>query len=215
MKLKVCGMAAPDNITAVASVKPQYLGFIFYNKTPRFFNGTIPKISKHIQKVGVFVNASIANVAYTVNHHKLDLVQLHGNETSQYCEHLIKYCEEQLETIPQIIKVFSVKDYFNFKHLNPYEGVCDFFLFDTKGENPGGNGTTFNWQVLENYPSNKPYFLSGGIGLEALDQLNAFLDSEAATFCHAIDVNSKFEIAPGLKDINLIKLFKQNLSVHT
>jgi phosphoribosylanthranilate isomerase len=111
----------------------------------------------------------------------------------------------------KVIKVFSIKDTFDFSVLKPYEDVCDFFLFDTKGKLPGGNGYTFNWDILKKYPSTKPYFLSGGIGLDQIENLKEFQKNDASKYCYAIDVNSKFEIKPGLKNIELLKEFKNNL----
>ena len=107
--------------------------------------------------------------------------------------------------------MFSIKDTFDFSVLEPYEEVCDYFLFDTKGKLPGGNGYTFNWSVLEQYPSTKPYFLSGGIGLDQVENLKQFQESNASKYCYAIDINSKFEIEPGLKNIKLLKEFKSQI----
>ena len=152
----------------------------------------------------------------------MQVVQLHGNESPDFCKAL-RHAE--LPARPtggvsvshpiEIIKVFSIKDDFNFEKLKPYEEICDYYLFDTKGKLPGGNGYTFNWKVLKNYPSSKPYFLSGGIGLNEIDNVLSFLRSQESKCCHAIDVNSKFEIEPGLKDIESIKEFKKRLSFRT
>ncbi|MCR8666498.1 phosphoribosylanthranilate isomerase [Aestuariibaculum sp. M13] len=224
MKLKVCGMKYQDNIQAVADLKPDYLGFIFYEKSARCFNTTIPDISKSIKKTGVFVNETVEFVLEQIQTHNLQAVQLHGEESTEYCEQL-KNCHAELVSASldknpkhlqvdkslEIIKVFSIKDEFNFEVLKPYETVCDYFLFDTKGKLPGGNGYTFDWNVLNDYPSTKPFFLSGGIGLDEADKLNAFTQSPASKYCYAIDVNSKFEIEPGLKDIEQLKQFKTNL----
>lgn len=108
--------------------------------------------------------------------------------------------------------MFSIKDHFNFDLLKPYESVCDHFLFDTKGKLPGGNGYTFDWNVLKDYPSKKPFFLSGGIGLESMENIIKFQQSKASTYCYAIDVNSRFEIEPGLKHIEELIKFKSQLS---
>ena len=110
-----------------------------------------------------------------------------------------------------MIKVFSIKDEFDFSMLLPYEDVCDYFLFDTKGKLPGGNGYTFNWDILKNYPSTKEFFLSGGIGLDQFEDLKRFQKSKASKYCYAIDVNSKFEIEAGLKNIEKLKKFKSQL----
>jgi len=204
MKLKVCGMKYQDNINNVASLQPDYLGFIFHEESPRNFDGLIPKLPKQIQKVGVFVDEKIEFISNQMEKHQLSVIQLHGHESPEMCR-ILK------STNAKVIKVFSIKNAFDFSVLTPYEDVCDYFLFDTKGKLPGGNGYTFNWDVLKNYPSTKPFFLSGGIGLEQIDQLIEFRKSEASKYCYAIDVNSKFEIEPGLKKIEELKTFKVNV----
>lgn len=204
MKLKVCGMKYQDNILKVSALKPDYIGFIFYEKSPRFVSESISEIPKNIKKVGVFVNASIDTITNTINKFGLNVVQLHGDETVEFCK---KIKTKNIE----IIKVFSVKNNFNFKKLKPFEDHVDYFLFDTKGPNPGGNGYCFDWSILENYDSKTPYFLSGGIGLEEIETLNEFKNSVAAKQCYAIDVNSKFEIKPALKDSIKLKKFIERL----
>ncbi len=204
MKLKVCGMKYQENIAEVASLKPDYLGFIFYEKSARFVQSETPLISNKIKKTGVFVNASHGYIREQIETHKLEAVQLHGEETPEFCKELTKLNVE-------IIKVFSIKNTFDFGVLAPYETVCDYFLFDTKGALPGGNGMVFNWEILKGYPSTKPYFLSGGIGLEQLENIEAFKNSEIAKYCYALDVNSKFEVEAGLKNIEKLKEFKSQL----
>ncbi|WP_223550968.1 phosphoribosylanthranilate isomerase [Aestuariivivens sp. NBU2969] len=231
MKLKVCGMKYPDNIKQVTTLQPDYLGLIFYDKSARFFNANIPEVPNTIKKVGVFVDADLEDVFKIIKKHDLQAVQLHGNESPNYCTELKSKLDlikqqwkdnvwkpnthrqriEYLEDI-EIIKVFSIKDEFNFEALKPYETVCDYYLFDTKGKLPGGNGYTFNWDVLNQYPSTKPFFLSGGIGIDQINDIKSFQQSKASYYCFALDVNSKFEIKPGLKDIKLLKEFKQHLS---
>jgi phosphoribosylanthranilate isomerase len=125
---------------------------------------------------------------------------LHGHESVEFCENLKKSIPKLID----VIKVFSILDTFDFTELKPFENSCDYFLFDTKGKLPGGNGTTFDWRVLENYPSTKPFFLSGGIGIEELGAVNEILKTNLPVY--AIDVNSKFEIEPGLKNIELLKI---------
>lgn len=193
MKLKICGMKYPDNIQEVVKLQPDYLGFIFYEKSSRFFDGTIPEIPKSIQKVGVFVNAHLDEVLDKVTQYDLQIVQLHGNESREFCD-LLKHINVT------VIKVFSVDDDFDFEEIRPFESVCDYFLFDTKGPLQGGNGIPFNWQILKYYPSQKPFFLSGGIGLTEIKEIKKL----NLPIC-AIDVNSKFEIEPGLKNIELLK----------
>ncbi|MCL6294298.1 tryptophan synthase subunit beta [Gaetbulibacter sp. 2012CJ34-3] len=205
MKLKVCGMKYQDNIEHVAALQPDYLGFIFYEKSARHFDTEcILDLPKSIKKTGVFVDADIDFVIEKINKHNLQAVQLHGKESSKYCKQL------KSESV-EIIKVFSIKDEFDFSVLNPYEGIVDYFLFDTKGKLPGGNGYTFDWNVLNNYPSTTPFLLSGGIGLNQIDDIKKFQRSKASKYCYALDVNSKFEIEPGLKNIEDIKKFKNNL----
>ena len=200
MKLKICGMKYKDNIEAVANLQPDYLGFIFYDKSARHFNTSIPDIPKSIKKVGVFVDEELEIVQKTIQKFNLQAVQLHGSESPEYCAELSNV---------EVIKVFSIKDEFNFNVLEPYEDVCDYFLFDTKGKLPGGNGYTFNWNVLNQYPSTKPYLLSGGIGLNEIEKIKGFKASEASKYCYALDVNSKFEIEPGLKNIEELEKFKK------
>lgn len=178
-----------ENIQEVSQLLPDYLGFIFYDKSSRYFDGEIPELPKSIKKVGVFVNAPLEDILSKIEKHELDVIQLHGNETPEFCE--------KLQQVPiEIIKVFSVNDAFSFDVIKPFETVCNYFLFDTKGKLPGGNGTTFNWKILEKYNSTKPFFLSGGIGIEEIEKIKRLNLS-----IHAIDVNSKFETEPGLKNV--------------
>ena len=199
MKLKICGMKYPDNMLEVGTLLPDYMGFIFWEKSARFFNGSIPTLPDSIKKVGVFVNESIENILDKVEKYNLQAVQLHGHESVEFCLNL----KTQLASSIEIIKVFSVADDFDFAALAPFENVCDYFLFDTKGKLPGGNGTTFDWKVLEKYPSKKPFFLSGGIGLDEMDAVNEILKTNLPVY--AIDVNSKFEIEPGLKNTEALQ----------
>ncbi|MEZ7498739.1 phosphoribosylanthranilate isomerase [Flavobacterium sp. Arc3] len=200
-------MKYPDNILEVGSLLPDYMGFIFWEKSARYFNGLIPELPKSIKKVGVFVNETAAIITEKVAKHDLQAVQLHGKESASYCETL----RNQLPKDIQIIKVFSIQDEFDFSTLEPFESLCDYFLFDTKGKLPGGNGTTFDWKVLENYPSTKPFFLSGGIGLEELEAVKQILKMNLPVY--AIDVNSKFETAPGLKNIKLVTELQRNFKL--
>ena len=208
MKLKICGMKL--NTAEVAQLRPDYLGFIFWKHSSRFFEGEIPELPHHINKIGVFVDAEFEYIIKTVKKHQLQGLQLHGHESPEYCAEIAS----ELKTTNQkvdIIKVFSIKEEFDFDVLSAYEKVCDYYLFDTKGKLPGGNGYAFDWSVLKNYPSTKPYFLSGGIGLNNLDKINEFIKLPEFKYCYAIDVNSKFEAAPGLKKIEELQLFKKAL----
>jgi len=206
MKLKVCGMKYQDNIQEVATLQPDYLGFIFYEQSARHFDAhCIPEISNTIKKTGVFVDADLDFVIKKISKHNLKAVQLHGNEAPEYCKQL------RGKNI-EIIKVFSIKNEFDFSILKSYDDIVNYFLFDTKGKLPGGNGYVFDWTILNNYPSTTPFFLSGGIGLSQIDDINKFQKSEASKYCYALDVNSKFEIEPGLKNIEDLKKFKNNLT---
>jgi phosphoribosylanthranilate isomerase len=202
--IKICGMKYPDNILEVGSLLPDYMGFIFWEKSARYFDGVIPDLPKSIKKVGVFVNATQDEILEKIIKYDLQAVQLHGQESVNFCQDLKNEIDDSIE----IIKVFSVDDAFDFEVLKPFEVVCDYFLFDTKGKLPGGNGTTFDWKVLEKYPSSKPFFLSGGIGIEEMDAVNEILKTNLPLY--AIDVNSKFEIEPGLKNIELCRNIRRD-----
>jgi phosphoribosylanthranilate isomerase len=206
MKLKICGMKYPDNILEVGSLLPDYMGFIFWEKSARYFDGVLPNLPQSIKKTGVFVNASQEDIVSKVNQYDLQVVQLHGHESVTFCQKLKNTLAKSIE----IIKVFSVDSSFDFDELKPFESVCDYFLFDTKGKLPGGNGTTFDWKVLEKYPSHKPFFLSGGIGLDEIDLVNEIVKTDLPIY--AIDVNSKFEIEAGLKNKEELHRFKQKIN---
>ncbi|MBE0391589.1 N-(5'-phosphoribosyl)anthranilate isomerase [Flavobacterium sp. PL0002] len=195
--IKICGMKYPENILELGALLPDYMGFIFWEKSARYFDGIVPELPQSIKKTGVFVNESVENIVQKVAQYDLQAVQLHGKESVEFCGELRKSLLKEIE----IIKVFSILDTFDFAVLEPFEMVCDYFLFDTKGKLPGGNGSTFDWKVLQQYPSSKPFFLSGGIGLDEMDAVNEILKTNLPV--HAIDVNSKFEIEPGLKNISL------------
>ena len=199
MKIKICGMKYPDNILEIGSLLPDYMGFIFWDKSARYFDGIIPELPKSIKKVGVFVDASLEEILEKIKTHNLQAIQLHGHESVEFCESVKKNIPKLID----IIKVFPILDTFDFSILTPYEKVCDFFLFDTKGKLPGGNGTSFDWTVLKQYSSSKPFFLSGGIGIEEFDIIREILKTNLPIY--AIDVNSKFEIEPGLKNVQLCK----------
>ncbi|MDD7885404.1 phosphoribosylanthranilate isomerase [Flavivirga sp. 57AJ16] len=204
-------MKYKDNMSQVADLQPDYLGFIFYKKSARHFNSSIPELPEPVKKVGVFVDENLEDVIEQINTHQLQAVQLHGKESPEYCKDLARIVTDSAINFVEIIKVFSIKDEFNFEVLKPYEDVCDYFLFDTKGKLPGGNGYTFDWSLLNNYSSTKPFFLSGGIGLDQIEDIKKFIQSKASKYCYALDVNSQFEIEPGLKNIEKLKKFKQNL----
>ena len=198
-------MKYPENIKKIAALQPDYLGFIFWKKTSRFMDVTsIPELPVTTKKVGVFVDASATEIRSKVTQYQLDIVQLHGNESASFCT------EIKLLNV-EIIKVFSIGTNFDFSVLEQFLPMVDYFLFDTKGKLPGGNGVTFDWEILENYPFEKPFFLSGGIGINELEAIKAFQKTIVAEKCIAIDVNSKFETKPGLKNKIELEKFKKLL----
>ncbi|UPS91867.1 phosphoribosylanthranilate isomerase [Bizionia sp. M204] len=211
MKLKVCGMKFSDNMEAVAKLGPDYLGFIFYKKSARFFDGVIPTLPNTIKKVGVFVDASPKEIITIANNYNLDVVQLHGNQTKEFVLMLNGLATLYAAKDFEVWKVFSVGQYFNFKDLQPFENKVSKYLFDTKGELQGGNGFIFNWDLLKEYPSAKPFILSGGIGLDEVEHIKEFLKQDVSKKCYALDVNSQFETEPGLKNVETIKEFKNRL----
>ncbi|WP_339888989.1 phosphoribosylanthranilate isomerase [uncultured Flavobacterium sp.] len=199
-------MKYSENIQEIATLKPDYLGFIFWDKSSRKFDlKELPKLDSNVKKVGVFVDTSLEEIQTKIKTFQLDAIQLHGNESVEFCANLKN---EKVE----IIKAFSINNDFDFSELKAYENVVDYFLFDTKGKLPGGNGTTFDWQVLKNYNLQKPFFLSGGIGLTEISKTKEFLDSDLSNYCYAIDVNSRFETEPGLKNKNELEKFKKLLN---
>lgn len=199
MKIKVCGLRDAANLMQVAELAPDFVGFIFYDQSPRFVGDTLDEevvkaLPKSIRKVGVFVNASPDYVLRTAKKYELQYVQLHGNETPDYCRTI------QNRGI-NVIKAFRVDGSFNFSMLNNYKAVSDLFLFDAKGDQPGGNGVAFDWNVLKNYDNDKPFFISGGIGLDNLDQLEQLKGMKL----YGVDVNSLVETSPGVKDVAKVK----------
>lgn len=207
MKVKVCGMKDAENILEVAELKPDYLGFIFYSRSPRNATALDPAIVKNlpkeIKRVGVFVDASPEEVSECATQYDLDVVQLHGKESPEFCK-LIK--NSGLE----VWKAFSIKNDkdFDINNLtNSYKEVVDIYLFDAAGKEAGGNGVKFNWEILENYDLGVPYLLSGGIGPEDSQRLKMHFPEG----CVGIDINSKFEVFPGMKDTKKLKEFIKQL----
>lgn len=192
MKIKVCGMKYKENIEQVAELKPDYMGFIFYTSSKRYVTEEfqLPALPPEIKKVGVFVDANADDIIDKINKYNLDCIQLHGSEPPYFCR--------QMQRITCIIKAFGIDENFDFQLLEPYKGTCNYFLFDTKTVEHGGSGQQFNWQVLEKYAGEVPFFLSGGLDLKDVKELKELEQNHAQL--HAIDVNSRFEISPGLKD---------------
>ncbi len=197
-------MRESTNISELLKLQPDYMGFIFYGKSKRdVADGLDAQLlnafPSSTKKVGVFVNAVLDFVKGKVAKFGLDLVQLHGDEAP-------KFCAELKANGVKIMKVFSMGENFDFDVLEAYKSHVDFFLFDTKGKERGGNGELFNWELLNEYDGEIPYFLSGGIDLENIESL-----SDLKVQPYAIDVNSKFEIEPGLKDVERLKELKNKL----
>ena len=205
MKIKVCGMRNQSNIEDLVKLKPDYIGFIFYPKSKRFIGDQIPDqiqalIPVYIQKVGVFVDEPFDRLLEKFRNNKLDMIQLHGSELPGYCERLKKL------DIP-VIKVFSIDTDFDFETVKPYNPFCDYYLFDTASDLPGGTGLKFDWRKLGQYKEDKPFFLSGGIQPTDADVIKDITHKEL----FAIDVNSGFETEPGVKDIPKLKSFIEEL----
>lgn len=194
-------MTDMQQVEQLAAIGVDYAGFIFYEKSPRFAANKLAaadlKAFSAIQKVGVFVNESIEMILQTVDEYGLNAIQLHGDETADFCDGI----KEKVT----VIKAFRVKGDENLSEiLKPYEKAADYFLFDTKAQEYGGTGKKFDWSVLSKANITKPYFLSGGIGLDDVEQVKQFTLTNNV---FALDVNSKFEIAPGIKDIESVKEF--------
>ncbi|WP_138995292.1 phosphoribosylanthranilate isomerase [Larkinella sp. C7] len=199
MKVKVCGMRDSDNIRDLLALAPDFMGFIFYDKSLRFVGEELDaellkSFPRSTKKVGVFVNASPDYILRSVKKYDLQYVQLHGTETPDFCRNL-------RNRGVSIIKAFSVDETFNFSMLNNYKPSCDFFLFDAKGDQFGGNGISFDWSLMNRYDNDKPFFISGGIDAESLDALDKLKHLKL----YGVDINSKVEMSPGLKDIELVK----------
>ena len=192
LKLKICGMR--DNIGEISLLEPDYLGFIFYEPSPRYVGELSFDFQTSASRVGVFVNASAEGVIQTVKENHLDMVQLHGDESPDFCARIRE------NDIP-LIKVFRVDEGFDFGQVSDYREVSDYYLFDTRTKLYGGSGKRFNWSVLEKYDQSKPFFLSGGLDLQSLDDLGSLKDMNL----HALDFNSGVEKSPGLKDGELIE----------
>jgi phosphoribosylanthranilate isomerase len=204
ISLKICGMRDSKNILEVAALQPEYMGFIFYKKSPRYVGEdfSLPVgFPTSIKKVGVFVNEALDSIQQKAKSIPLDFIQLHGNESVENCKQLKQFGFS-------IIKAFAVDEQFDFEITKPCMEWVDYFLFDTKGKFYGGNAATFEWSILEKYNQQVPFFLSGGLnqenisGIKSLQQMNL----------HAIDINSGAELSPGFKNVDQIKKIKDSLS---
>lgn len=198
--VKVCGMRSAENIRAVENLGADFIGMIFYPKSPRYVSHVPEYLPHKSHLVGVFVNADIDEIDAKRTIYHFDYIQLHGCESIETCRILKSKGY-------RIIKAFSVKDNSDLDRTKDFNGLCDYFLFDTKTENYGGSGQTFDWELLKNYNGPTPFLLSGGIGMEQLDALKTFRHPQ----CAGYDLNSRFEKKPGEKDIKLLKNFLEIL----
>lgn len=201
MKIKVCGITRKEDLDALVQLKADYAGFIFYGKSPRFAGNkldgrTVREIGQQIGKVGVFVNADPQQVLQTVKDYGLDMVQLHGEESIDVCR--------QLRLSVPVVKAFLMGEKSNGAGYSaPFMPVTDYFLFDTASKEYGGTGRQFNWELLNDYSYDKPFFLSGGIGPDDTEAVLRWQHKHL----FALDVNSRFETAPGVKDMDKVAAF--------
>ena len=195
MVIKVCGMREQENIREAAALGIDLMGFIFWPKSSRCGSERPAYLPTRCKRVGVFVNEQIGEVQRIAGEYVLDIIQLHGHESPDYIRQLHLSCS--------LIKAFNIATIDDFTACIPYEGLVDYFLFDTKGQRVGGNGQKFDWRVLKAYRGQTPFLLSGGIGPDDALRIKAFCHPRYA----GIDLNSRFELSPGLKDIDSIKRF--------
>ena len=200
MKVKVCGLRDAENIARLSQLPLDWMGFIFYERSPRYVadlaHDVLEVIPQRIRRVGVFVNSPIEIILKTAVSYGLNTIQLHGGETEQCCTVLRS---EGLE----VIKAFSVADEKDLAATDRFAGCCDYFLFDTKSLMFGGSGCSFDWRILSAYKGKTPFLLSGGIGPSDLRKLSEFRHDRLV----GVDLNSRFEVAPGLKDTEMIRDF--------
>lgn len=201
MKIKICGLKQSKNIQEVNLLHPDFMGFIFYPKSKRWVNmseilGSFQNIHKDTKKVAVFVNESAESITSILTSYDFDAIQLHGEESPE----TVKVLKAKGY---QMIKAFSIRTGFNFNLLHKYEELCDYFLFDTATPLYGGSGKKFNWDLLKEYHGSTPFLLSGGISINDADDIQKLKHPQL----FGIDINSGFEIEPGLKDINLLHRF--------
>ncbi len=201
LKLKVCGMRDEHNLDQLLQLEPDFVGFIFYKNSSRLVTQPldIPK-PKEVKYVGVFVNDTIENIIKATNKFQLDYIQLHGQESPEFC---LKVTQLGVK----VIKAFNINTQTNFNDIYKYSNTCQFFLFDATGKLPGGNGISFNWEILKKYKGETPFFLSGGIQLSMAWKIKYLFHPKL----YAIDINSQFEYKPALKNINNISIFKDEL----
>jgi phosphoribosylanthranilate isomerase len=205
LKVKICGLKFPHNISQLVEVKPDYMGFIFYPQSKRYCEGFfeaefMEEIPSTIQKVGIFVNETAETIRKVIKKYSIDVVQLHGREAPEICSQLKK--DGKI-----VVKAFQIDQNFVFQHISKYKPFCDYYLFDTRSPIYGGSGQTFDWNLLQKYDNEKPFFLSGGIDIEHISTIKEITNLNI----HAIDINSKFESSPGMKDVNKVAEFVKRI----
>jgi phosphoribosylanthranilate isomerase len=197
MKIKVCGLRDPENIEQVVKLRPNYVGFIFYDKSPRFVDEMPVELLKAIPapiiKTAVFVNETAENIETLIAKYNFDAIQLHGSENPAFCA--------LFKGKIKVIKAFGLSPEFDFTELHAYADYVDLFLFDTKTSSHGGSGEIFDWTILDKYDQDRPFFLSGGLSLDNLDEVKNITHPQF----YGVDLNSRFEIQPGLKNIDKLK----------
>ena len=192
--IKVCGMREEQNISDLEKLDIDWMGMIFWSGSKRYVSRPPSRLPQRVKKVGVFVDASLDDIRQHVSDYQLDIIQLHGHETPAFLEALKPLT---------LIKAFNIADASDLEKTKAYEGIADYFLFDTKGKIVGGNGEKFDWTVLTAYEGATPFLLSGGIGPDDVQKVKQFHHHK----CIGIDLNSRFESAPGLKDIVQLQTF--------
>ena len=197
-------MREADNIRQVEALGIDWLGFIFWPKSSRFVHERPAYLPANAKRVGVFVDADIEVVRETAAAYCLDIIQLHGKESPSYIKQLRSLCSDH---VAAIVKAFNIATPEDLKQTEPYEGITDYFLFDTKAKMVGGNGTQFDWTVLNDYQGNTPFILSGGIGPDDAEKVKAFHHPMLA----GIGLNSRFETVPAHKDVNLLRTFIETI----
>ena len=208
--VKVCGMREGANIREVEALGIDWLGLIFWPKSSRYVSELPDYLPHHAKRVGVFVDEDPETIIRLTHRYALDCLQLHGHESAAYITQLHHLMVSQDASIlpPQLIKAFSIATTEDLAQTNAYEGLVDYFLFDTKGPSVGGNGVQFDWDVLADYHGKTPFLLSGGIGPDDAERIHAFHHPQ----CIGIDLNSRFELSPGLKDITALHKFLKELN---
>ena len=208
MKIKVCGITQVEQLQQLDGIGVDYAGLIFYDRSPRYVlnklrSEDVFKLDLSLQKVGVFVNASEEDILTQVELYGLDMIQLHGDETPAFCKHI-----SNTVSVTKAFRITKNNEQNIDWMIKPYEEYCDYYLFDTNRKGAyGGTGEKFDWKILNNNIIHKPFFLSGGIGLADVEKVKAFHHP----FLYAVDVNSKVEIADGVKDIPEIQKLDDEL----